>query len=290
MKLLSALALIILMGCLKPESANGPDKTLGAAPIEDNTLLAGATSSTNWPPEDGGTQPISVSGRADSALVLKFRKILEPVSLGGRITVFKGGVIPALDTTPYFTVDFPISDTFAFPLAELSRLRKEGGSDTVSFTLRIESDTLQCLLLGFSYSLKLKQFLNSPFSVFSGKPFLMSENKYFIKGLVDSSIRNSGPYLEGKTEWCFYIPGSPYFWTAGFGDTLQIGPVPFGVFPFRLLKILHPDGNKSKFRLEAYEVKMSLASFNSKTLVVNVGEQILSFESSAPISIRSDNP
>ncbi|MDQ3002151.1 MAG: hypothetical protein M3Y08_12940 [Fibrobacterota bacterium] len=290
MKHLSTLVIILLMGCLKPEKVNGPDRNLGGPVIEDNNLLAGATSSTNWPQEDGGSQPIAVSGRADSVLVLRFRKILDPVNLGGRISVFKGGVIPALESTPYFTVDYPVSDSIAFPLTELTRLQKEAGTDTVSFTLRIESDTLECLLLGFSYSLKLKKFISSPFSVFSGKPFLMSEIKYFIKGVVDSSIRNSGPYLQGKTEWCFYIPGSPYFWKAGFGDTLQIGPVPFGVFPFRLLKVLHPDGNKSKYRLEAYEVKMSLVSYNSKTFLVKVGEQIFSFESTAPISIRSDNP
>jgi hypothetical protein len=287
MKFLLAFALFLLAGCLKPDSTE-PGKDVSKPRFEDNELLAGATSTTNWPPVDGGSQPLSISGVADSDLVLKFIHVFSPISIPTRVSFFHGGVIPAIDSIPTFSIDFPAAESISIPRTAFERFAKRGADDTVSFTLRVESDTLQCLLLGFSYSIKDKKFTSSPFSAFSGNP-LLTKPVFSIHGAVDSSLAGSGPYLQGKSEWCFYIPGSPYFWKAGFADTVDIGPVPFGVFPFRLLKIIRPEGNPLKYRLEAYEVEIILISPGSKAYKIQVGERILSFDSEAPISIRSEN-
>jgi hypothetical protein len=289
MKFLLAFALLIFAGCLKPD-ATGPAQGIDNPKIEDNELLAGATSSTNWPPVDGGSRPLSIAGTADTNLVLKFIHVFSPVSIAAKVSFFQGGVIPAIDSNPSFSIEFPAADSISIPRTVIERLAEGAVGDVISFTLRIESDTLQCLLLGFSYSMKDKKFTSSPFSAFSGSPFLLTKPIYSISGVADSSLAKFGPSIQGKTGWCFYIPGSPYFWQTRISDTVDIGPVPYGVFPFRLLKIIRPEGSQLKYRLEAYEVKKSLISPESKNFVIQVGKQILSFESSAPISIRSDHP
>jgi hypothetical protein len=268
----------------------GPGPVGNDTPIQDLDLRAGASSSTNWPSEDAGSIHLGVQGRADSNLTLYFRALFTPEKLSGRVSIFKAGVIPAIDSVPSKTMPFENVDSLTIPY-ELFEAIDRTGSDTVAFSIRVEIDTAQCLMLDFHYSRKQKNFIKSPFSLISGVSYPLLMPKYSFKGEVDSTILKMGAFAEGKTDWCFYIPGSPYYWKTRMDSVVEIGPVPSGTFPIRLLRLAHPDGDTKKNQLEAYEVILKKvdpdSAHNFKTsYVLILGERRLTTTAPSSFSIR----
>ncbi len=285
-----AFSILVLFGCLKPDTT-GPGQSAGDNKIEDKTHLAGATSSTNWPQEDAGGLHLGVQGRTDSNLTLYFRELFAPRTLTGKVSVFLGGTIPALDTIPVRRLTFSDQDSVIIP-ASLFLSLGAMDKDTLLLSIRVELDTAQCLLLGFTYSRKDKIFMGSPFSLVSGVSYPLLNPKYSMKGKVDSLSLNSSFPVSINTEWCFYIPGTPYFWKAGIDSILEIGPLPFGEYPIRLLRLMHPDGKASKEQVEIFEMNLGqvIVSGQNSMPEWKLGEKILSSSIDGSISIRSNNP
>lgn len=291
MKILFAFALLALMACLKPESISGTTPEDRESGIIDTDLLAGATSSTNWPAEDVFPERISVRGKADSQLVIHFFKVLTPIQTTGRITLFQGGIVPILDSVTSTTFPFSEKDSLLIPESAFIPLRQDD-SDTVRFSLKIETDTAECLFLGFVYSIKQKAFINSPFSIPSLSTAILTESKFSFKGTVDSVLALFGPSFAGKSEWCFYIPGTPNFWMAArvkSGDTLEVGRLPMGKYPLRLIRIQAQEANQRMNLLEVYSIKVTIDSANqSRSFILGLGNRIIAREISNSKLIRPE--
>jgi hypothetical protein len=293
MKAAFVLALLAFMGCMKPD-ATGPAQSYPGSGIEDQNLLAGATSSTNWPTEDGGRVPMEISGSADSVLLLVFHDTHTTTeAISGKVTFYQGGVIPALDPVISHSLEFSKTDSLRISPEAFSGL-PSASNDTIFFTVAVESDSMRSLMTGFAYSIKQKLFVKSPFSAGSATYPKLVVPRYSFKGLVDTSLINSGPSFPGIDQWCFYIPGSPYFWKAGFDSVLEIGPLPYGKYPFRMMRIRNLEGKLDRNRLEVFELIVSAGLITGPgqhpPFYFKVGDKVLSVEVPASLSIRSNFP
>ena len=112
-----------------------------------------------------------------------------------------------------------------------------------------------------------------------------------FKGLVDSSLAAFGPSEPEKTKWCFYIPGSPYFWQVDqvkLGDTLFVGDLPAGKYPLRLIRIKAQDAKHRMNLLEVYSMNMKPLSTFSRSYVAGVGDLLFSYEVPISLMIRPE--
>lgn len=292
MKILFAFALLLCTACMKPESMTGTPPEDRESGIVDNDLLAGATSSTNWPAEDVFPERISVLGKADSQVIIHFLNFVTPVQVTGKVTLFQGGIVPVLDSVPSISFEFTERDTVFIPESAFLPLG-HAGMDTVRFSLKIETDTTACLFLGFVYSIKLNAFINSPFSIVSSSTGILAESKYAFNGKVGADLALFGPSFAGKAEWCFYIPGTPYFWLAervNSGDVLKVGRLPTGKYPLRLIRIRAQEANQQMKLLEVYSIKVTqdLTGF-PKEYSLELGNKVLSREISNASPIRLES-
>jgi hypothetical protein len=278
---------------MQPDPAGNGDSTLGTG-IKDQDLMAGATSSTNWPQEDAGRQPQLVKGSADSSLILYFMDSTKTrIRMSGTLTLFKAGKIPALDAPDSLRIGFVDQDSIKVTSGALHAF-SNGKDDTLYFSVLVEFGDLECFLAGFSYSPSLKKFLDSPFSEEPNYSGTISDRHYSIHGVPDSSLLNKGISSGGKIEWCFYIPGSPFYFKVSSDTAIDIGPVPQGQYPIRLLKVTEADGGSNRTQLDVYEVKvvdglidsMHHTSYN----VIQSGEKIFTTLLSSPVSIRANKP
>ncbi|MEO7777324.1 MAG: hypothetical protein ABIY63_07310 [Fibrobacteria bacterium] len=271
----------------------GPDGSgTGETGVEDMDLLAGATSSTNWPPEDAPTLPTWVTGSTDSILVLNFFDVSgAPLNSSGRLVLYKAGTIPAFQAPESIVVALENSGTQVIPYA-LLRQMAGSGADSVFFSVRVDIDTVESFLSGFLYSVKLKKFLASPFSGKADYSFNFAKRRFAIHGVADTALLKMGFTAQGKTTLCFYIPGSPFFFKVIPDSILNIGPVPIGDFPVRLLRITATEGQTGRNQLEVYEVKV--ASFNVDSThpipykVISCGKKIFTSSLKASDSVRVD--
>ena len=87
-------------------------------------------------------------GKADSQVVIHFKKFMPPFQVTGKITLFQGGIVPVLDSVPSTSFEFTERDTVFIPESVFLPLGN-AGMDTVRFSLKIESDAQACLFLGF---------------------------------------------------------------------------------------------------------------------------------------------
>jgi hypothetical protein len=238
-------------GCLQPDP-NGSDANAQGKPLQDVNLLAGATSSTNWPPDDAGTIKVTVTGEADTSLVLRFQFLFEKQMLSGRVRLFQAGGIPPLDSMPELRVPFQNADSVTI---NPSQIREFLGNsqDTVQLALRIESDSGNCFFFGFVYVKREHVFIHSPFSILSSSSAEMYPDSSYLNAVMDTSTKNSDPEPNRNTDICFYIPGTPYFWKVGMDSTISLGPIPKGKYPVRLLRITYPESAQGTNRLETFE-------------------------------------
>ncbi|HKP94457.1 MAG TPA: hypothetical protein VJ385_01750 [Fibrobacteria bacterium] len=300
MKKTLSIGLLFLAGCLKPDPT-GPGPSGGDSGIVDENLLAGATSSTNWPPEDTGPDSLVINGTSDSTFELHFYEVLNPnpreiapIKLSGKVSLYKAGKIPALEEVGGVNAHFSISDNFVISQALLQSLTGTL-QDTASFSILVEVGNNQSLITGFTYSSKLKRLIKSPFSENPTHSYLITQPNYYIHGIPDSTLINLGYSVRGKSEWCFYIPGSPFFFKVADNDTgISIGPLPIGKYPIRLLRVVGTDGGTSQNRLEVHEVKITDgwidATHHSPYKVIQPGQKLFSVDLKTSVSIRSQSP
>jgi hypothetical protein len=285
-------AIFLLVGCMKPESTVGSDPEPKSSGVVDETQRAGATSSTNWPTEDAPAPRPKIKAVLDSTLTFQFLDTaLNGIKRSGTLVLYRSGVIPALDRPDSVVVHF--EEQLSIKVSPINTLPfKPQDSDTIRFSVRVATDSLECLLLGFSYAIHDKKFLNSPFSSIPNSSYPMTSRHFSYHGKADSSLAKLGISDWGKDEWCFYIPGSPFFWKAEVGPDLEIGPLPFGDFPVRLLRISKTGAGSDVNHLETYEVKIrpKLPDGPNQGATVHsfsLGAPLLSMDVNPSISIRS---
>jgi hypothetical protein len=277
---------LALSGCLQTDPAGkGPDEREPTG-IQDAGQLAGATSSTNWPTDDGGRIAWTVRGVADTAISLRFTGsdgAFCPAT--GTFTLYEFGPIPALDSVRSLAIPFSSMDTVRLsPEAFLPLF--PNGEDTLRFSLNITTDTSQCLLVGFVYSVKEGRFLSSPLP--SRPSFRMRNAGFSFRGEADTSLSKIGPSFAGKNQWCFYIPGSPYFWMVDPDSVLEIGPLPLGSYPLRLLRIIPEENRSDRSRMEIIAMQFVKVSAlpGAKAFRFQAGETLQSIDVPADLSLR----
>jgi hypothetical protein len=279
-------ACLALVGCLQTDpTGKGPDEPASTG-IQDAGQLAGATSTTNWPNDDGGRIFWQVRGVADTVLSLTFTGFdRKHTAAAGTVTVYEFGVIPALDSVHSIMVPFSRRDTLRLSPAAFLPLFKNG-QDTLRFSLGIEAESNHCLLVGFMYSVKEGRFLTTPFNTIP--EFRMGHSGFSYKGPTDTSLSKIGPSFPEKNQWCFYIPGSPYFWMVDPDSVLDIGPVPYGSYPLRLLRIIPEEGRPDKRRMEI--IAMNFVKVNppmqATIFQFQAGETLQSIDVPASLSLR----
>jgi hypothetical protein len=255
----TALVCISLMGCLS-ESGTGNGAKSDQSGIIDDNLRAGASSSTNWPNE--GNPVYEIHGRVDSALVLHFLDVGAPAKISGKVTFYQGGIIPALDSVPSFEWPFSGTDSIEVPLNMLQDSLEVQGGDTLSFSMKVDADGNECLLVGFIYSIHQKKFLRDHFSLFPESTHFLVKPEYSFRGDLDSLLPHLPP-VTGNVQTSFYIPGTSYYWKKGLVSPLDIGPLPKGSYPLRLIRISDPESGSGS-KVEIFEIKfVNDAVFNT---------------------------
>jgi hypothetical protein len=282
-------ACLALVGCLQTDPAGkGPDEPASTG-IQDVGQLAGATSTTNWPNDDGGRVLWRVMGVADTVISLTFTGDEGThVPAAGSFTVYEFGTIPALDSVRRIQIPFGLADTVRLSPSAILHFF-QNGRDTLRFSLGIAADNSEgsrCLLVGFTYSVKDGRFLASPLA--NHRDFRMSRSGFSFRGPTDTSLSKIGPSFPGNKQWCFYIPGSPYFWMVDPDSVLDIGPVPLGNYPLRLLRIIPEEGRQEKRRMEiiALQFEKVFVPGGDSYSRIQAGETLLSIDVPASLSLR----
>jgi hypothetical protein len=252
-----------LSGCLQLDSADKAGADRGVSGIQEPIQTAGATSSTNWPQEDVGTEPVQVFGTADSVLKLTFKQPLDstrvpyPSRLAGRIRIYRAGFIPVLDSVPSLGFAFPAMDTLRLSGNDLKPLIING-LDTLRFTVELRTDTSMCLMPGFVYSFNQGRFLGLPPILSAGGSVTFSDPHYKFAGIPDSAFVSALSDTAGNARFYYYIPGSPYFWRHSLTrDSLYIGPTVKGALPLRCLKVMTRADRNGGILIEAYPLTLA---------------------------------
>jgi hypothetical protein len=277
-------AALAVAGCLQSEPTAGG--TTSGSGIQDPGLLAGATSSTNWPQEDAGFHHIEISGTVDSTLTLAFMQKLETtgmaktVRLSGTVTVYRCGYIPVFDSVPSIRLKLAMTDTFRISSDQLNPLFPKD-MDTLRFMLEFRTDSTMALAPGFFYSRKQGKFVDGS-SIFSDQASLqLTDPHYKFAGFPDSAFSASLADTTENIDFYYYIPGSPYFWRHSFaGDTLLIGPTVSGSFPLRCVKITTHAGPKTDYSVEIFPLSLVKETVNDS---IHHFEQIKMFELGSPV-------
>lgn len=261
MRLFCLAGALLVFGCLQPDST-APGGNNAPVTIGDEDRLSGATSSTNWPTEDAGTQPIQVSGTADSVLSLSFRQapsegmVPVPTRLAATVLLYRSGYNPLFDSIPTLRLEFPASDTFKLSQDDFKPLI-QGDIDTLRFTVEIRTDTVRGIFPGFTYSIKGKKFLEWPYPINEVGTKDLSNPHYKFGGLLDGVFRSFQSDTSGNAKFYYYIPGSPYFWQPSFGhDSLYIGPTVKGRLPLRCVRVRNQPGPKAGFTIVVYALSL----------------------------------
>lgn len=280
---------LAMAGCLQTDPSGKGGDPSGNPDIRDRDLLAGATSSTNWPPDDAHVR-VAVNGTADSALTLRFHWLTERPKLSGRLRIFRVGPIPALDSVPELSVPFEDAESL---FIGSDRLMAFLGRDTGAprFALRIETDSGNCHFFGFEYSPGQRRFLHSPLSILATSSAVMYPDSSYLTGVLEPNLRKSASGGNGIPGLYFYIPGSPFFWKAGPDSTIGLGPLPKGGYPVRILRISDSETAQGTNRLETFAAIFTPVGEDPDTrrpvFSVSAGEKLESVEYKGSILLRA---
>ncbi len=288
MRLLIVFIVVSLMGCLQADRANGP-QNIETTNIRDQNLLAGATSSTNWPQEDVGSKRALVVVKFDSTLTMDFTDTTDiPIPLSGTLSIYLGGTIPAIDKPDSMKLNLGNRNSIVLSENEF-KSELAAGKDTVLFSVLIRSDSMECLITGLMYSKGAHLFSRHPGGTLARFTYPISIPKYGFKAVPGDSLPKTVVSKAGKTGWCFYIPGSPYFFLPEVADIITVGPLPQGTYPIRLLVISEDIGNPKLQTLTIYEVKLVFSRKNPQwPTAVEIGEKISESTLKSSVSLRFD--
>jgi hypothetical protein len=286
---LAALALLALSACLQTEP--GEDNLGGDSPqpLEDDSRTAGSSSTTNWPPKSitGGTF-YKVFWSADTQMRLDFFEFHSstatediPLEHAGKIQLYRGGTIPALDSARFLEWTFPSTDTLFFPFSKIDSLGK-GSGDTLYFNIHLVTDSLDAWIYDLGYSKKERKIINSPSSPLPGSPTFMHPSIYYYQAAT-ADISALLPLPANPVyELGFYIPGTPEFGRAK-SDSITLDHLPQGKHPLRVLRISYPDTSPDSTLVEAWELKVAGLGEDSK---FTLGGQVLAVRTKGRLTLR----
>lgn len=289
-KLISIAALVLAAGCMQTDPAPGkPDQALP----EDNGRRAGATSSTNWPPDISAPQYVTIFTKTGANLVLTFAKTNNddaslparvPVKVGGIVTAYRASDIPVFMDLETAVTAFPESESAVFTGDWIVKLSREG-EDTIYFNINVLSGTKSTWINGIGYDKISKFFFETEYSDQTKDLGVLYEELDTIRGVLDTSIQLPKPKLSGKSVLSFYIPGSPYFKSAQV-DTLQLGPIPDNEYVLRLLRVTYAGANETGTEIESFEVQSSKIANNVNEYVFKPGALVFSYLSQSTLTQR----
>jgi hypothetical protein len=274
-----------ILGCMTADPAD--PGSAGPASAPDRDQLAGATSSTNWPQEDAGSKVMQARVELDSQFRIAFFDTSgDSLSLSGIATIFTGKGIPVFHAPDSTRVSFRNATGISIPASSLPGI---GGAeaDSLVFSIRIQADSLQTLMTGFLYSKSQGKFIDFKSPGFS-RSFRISKRGYRVRAVPDTSLPLTRlPNASGKA-WCLYIPASPYYFLLDSARIVEIGPLPDGSYPLRLLQIGEPEGAEGAVRIRVYEVLIGTSRTNPEwNISLELGQKIDEFVTISSISIRS---
>lgn len=294
-----ALALPLLAGCLQtgPALEQGGPETAVLEPVR----MAGATSSTNWPVQEGGDSIITLSGDADTAIRIDFLLIdiktpviadtgYRPVRVRGMATLFDGSGIAPLRNVDSVNLMFDSTEALYLPARLLDSLPHHG-RDTVVVNLRVTSDSMKCLVTGFIYDRVQRRFLQTPFSVNPPSSYYLAVPEFGFSAQLDTAgVSSMFPPVQGS-EWSFYIPGTPHYWSPESSTPILLDRIPKGIFPIRLLHLQPLGQDSDSTRVDIYEVTVTrfIPGQNGQPHqppVFRIGEKVLSTELPGRVEIR----
>jgi hypothetical protein len=255
--------------------------------IEDQDLLAGASSRTTWPPDLVGDTSIQVNWQSGKDLKIHFSFLdsnFQTVSfqVSGRLTIFKSSGIPALDPAQSVAVTFQDEDTLTLSSTVLSPLFKSG-QDTLGFNILIESNHWgKSFLVGFTYFKAALQFNDPAASLTTANSIFLDRVERYYRGACDATKILAQSSTISKSQLCFYIPGSSYYWPAK-SDSIRLGPLPNGNYPLRLLRVDQAAGGLKGSEVEIYEI---LQRDQGGFKIFQLGKRILALHTDKVLNLR----
>jgi hypothetical protein len=289
---------LTLFGCIQSTSSTDEVEKAKNQEISEPIPLAGSSSSTNWPPALGGLDSIQVQIKYDTSLQFQFgiesrsielgapRPSFVPVKISGKIIFYKLGPIPAIDSVPTISENFINTDSFKLPGSVLNSFERNA-DDTVYFSLRMVSDSLEAWVFNFGYAPMTNSYFKTKDSVFTENPIILRTVSHYFQGYPDSNTWLSKLPPSNKTTYSLYIPGTPFFWNVN-ADTISIGPIPEGFYPLRLLRITQADEGRSGSNVEVFALNCEkINPMRDLFYVFRPGPLITSLHSQKSISIRN---
>jgi hypothetical protein len=282
---LAAFAMAAVLGCMAADPA-GPESNQTST-VPDPNQLAGATSSTNWPQEDVGSKIVIAKVELDSQFRIKFLDTTgKSLAITGTVTAFAGKDIPVFRAPDSSKIPFTDAASISVSPSDLPGIGEMDG-DSLVFTLRIQTDSQECLMTRFLYSKGQRKFIDFGSPNFS-RTFRMSVRKYGLRVVPDDSLPLTHLPNSERRAWCIYIPASPYYFLLDSAGIVEIGPLPDGGYPLRLLKIGEPEGKEGTRRVTVYEVRSGISRKNPNwNTSLELGQKIDEFVTKSSISIRS---
>jgi hypothetical protein len=296
----ACLAAGLLSACLKPDAVGGSPQVEEPAEVLEPILLAGATSSTNWPEEPKHRTSVTVMGRADSVITLVFARAREQsegydrVSLSGTLTLFDGSTIPALDTVPSATMDFADVDSVVIPVDLIHSLPAHG-RDTLGFGILLKVDTTQCFIGGFLHRKSTGKIIHSIFPENPPSAFQLLAPRHGYSAEVDTAgVTHLFP-PSPSAEMSFYIPGSPFYWRPEPFGSITLGPLSEGPYPLRLILASPASGDSSATHVAIFEVSVrklqpGINGQPSKPPAFIIGRELASTVVSGRLRLRPASP
>ncbi len=282
-----ALSLVVL-GCLAPDTSSpGTDSKIDSE-VEDQDLLAGASSRTTWPPDLVGDTTIQVKWKSGKDLKFLFSYLdsnFQAVGfkISGSLTIFKSSAIPSLDSVPQVTIAFQELDTVTISPTSLSPLLSQG-RDTLGFNVLIVSTHWgKSFLMGFKYSTSSGQLIDPATSLTPENSNFLDRTERYFQGKCDAKNIVTQSTILNNSILSFYIPGSPFYWPAKL-DSLRLGPLPEGHYPLRLLRLSPNSTGQHGSEVEIYEV-VELDQIQPKGF--EVGKKILSMHTNNTLTLRT---
>lgn len=292
--LLLSACLAFLAGCLGDGSIGAPGAG-GDQGLNDDDLRAGATSTTNWPPELG-SRAIGIGSLADSVLTIAFRiqgeaasdTLPSPVRLSGRASLYKAGIISALEAPRFAFLDFRDADTLRIRASSAASLL-DPGEDTLFFNVRIETDSLGAWAFGYGYLRITGRFFQTAVSKQAENSIHLRGTDAVFAGRLDTAGAFPESAASGESILLLCIPGT-HFHRRLLDDSIEAGPLPRGEYPLRFLRVTRSTSGVPETTLEIFVAAMTRMNAESNFFRFRPGELIRSHRLRGEVMLRSEPP
>lgn len=279
---------LFVLGCMAPDTSLPGSDSKTDSKVEDQDLLAGASSRTTWPPDLVGDTTIQVKWKSGKDLKFLFSFLdstFQAVGfkINGSLTIFKSSAIPSLDSVPQVTLAFQELDTVTLSSASLSPLLTQG-RDTLDFNILIVSTRWgKSFLMGFKYSTSSGQLIDPATSLTPENSNFLDRTERYFQGKCNATNIVTQSTTLNNSVLSFYIPGSPFYWPVKL-DSLRLGPLPEGHYPLRLLRLSPNSTGQHGSEVEIYEV-VELDQMQPKEF--EIGKKILSMHTNNTLTLRT---